>query len=384
MKVEQIYQITNEIITEVLGKEDLVQEDLSNIVDVGEEVFNADAVDRYVNKLMNVIGRMIFVDRVYRVSVPQILRDGWEYGSVLAKVSMNMPEAEENESWELQNGAVYDTQQFYQPQVSVKFYNKKVTFEVPMSYTRLQVKQSFHNAIELNSFISMIYGQVERAMTVRLDQLIMRVINSMIGDTIYSDYGTDALSSKTGVRAINLLYLYNQKFNSTLTASDALTTPEFIRFASYQMGLYADRLSRLSTLFNVGGMERFTPREYLRVALLSEFQKAAAAYLQSDTFHDLYTALPSADSVPYWQGSGTDYSFDQTSAINVKTGSGNVVEASGILGVMFDRDACGVSNLDRRVTSTWNPKAEFFSNWEKMDAGYFTDLNENFIVFFVA
>ena len=71
------------------------------------------------------------------------------------------------------------------------------------------------------------------------------------------------------------------------------------------------------------------------------------------------------------------------SAINVKTAGGKDVQAGGILAVMFDRDALGVTNLDRRVTTAYNPRGEFFTNFYKFDAGYFNDLNENFVVFYV-
>ena len=118
--------------------------------------------------------------------------------------------------------------------------------------------------------------------------------------------------------------------------------------------------------------------------MLADFKKAANVFLQSDVFHDSFTELPNADVVPYWQGSGTGYSFNDISSINITTASGNVINASGILGVMFDHDALGVTNLDRRVTTNYNPKAEFYNNWYKFDAGYFNDTNENFVVFFVA
>ena len=222
-------------------------------------------------------------------------------------------------------------------------------------------------------------------MTVKVDALIMRTINNMIGETVHSEYSAGSYGASSGVRAVNLLYLYNQRYPSAqLTAENAPTDPDFIRFAAYKMGLYSDRLSKMSTLFNVGGKERFTPVDMLHVVLLSDFAAAANVYLQSDTFHEQFTALPNAETVPYWQGSGTEYGFDSVSTINIKTASNDVVEISGILGVMFDRDALGVSNLDRRVTTNYNAKAEFFTNFYKFDAGYFNDLNENFVVFFVA
>ena len=380
MEVKQIYTLANNATSEVLGDSILLKEDLSNLVDIGTAVFNASAVDKYVKSLVNHIGKVIFVNRPYAGGAPSVLMDGWEFGSVLEKIQAELPAAQENESWELEDGQSYDPNIFYKPQVSAKFYNSKVTFEIPMSFTELQVKQSFSSAEQLNGFISMLYNAIDKAMTVKLDALIMRTINNMIGETIY-----DATQTNSAVRAVNLLTLYNTRFSSaTITAANALTTPEFIRFAALYMGLYADRMKKISSLFNVGGKARFTPSDLLHIVTLSDFQKAADVYLQSDTYHDEFTRLPQAESVPYWQGSGTGYAFADTSKIHITTSSGHDVEQGGILAVMFDRDALGVTNLDRRVTTNYNAKAEFYNNFYKFDAGYFNDLNENFVVFYIA
>lgn len=384
MQIKQIYQLMNTVTNEILGESAIVNEDLSNVVDIGTAIFNANAIDAYVKSLVNHIGKVIFVNRPYTGSAPSVLMDAWEFGSVLEKIQADIPDATENESWELENGQSYDPNIFYKPTVSAKFFNSKVTFEIPMSFTEKQVKQSFSSQEQLNGFLSMLYNSVDKAMTVKVDSLVMRTINNMIAETINNEYSAAELSSKSGVRAINLLKLYNTKFTKTLTAEASVTDPDFIRFASYMIGLYSDRLAKISTLFNVGGKPRFTSAEYMHMILLSDFAKAANVYLQSDTFHDEFTKLPSAETVPYWQGSGTSYDFDDVSGINIKTASGNTVTATGILGVMFDRDALGVSNVDRRVTTNYNPKAEFYSNWYKFDASYFNDLDENFIVFFVA
>ena len=387
MEINQIYTLMNTVTSEILGKQELVAENLSNVVDIGNEIFNANAVDAYVKSLVNHIGRVIFVNRPYVGSVPSVLMDSWEFGSVLEKIQADLPNAVENESWELTDGQSYDPNIFYKPKVSAKFFNKKVTFEVDMSFTEMQVKQSFSSVSQLNGFLSMLYNSVDKAMTIKIDSLVMRTINNMTAQTLHAEYPTADYSTKSGIRAVNLLKLYNDKFTTTLTADKAITTPEFIRFASYTMGLYVDRLSKISSLFNVGGKDRFTPKDMLHVVMLSDFQKASMAYLQSDTYHDMYTALPNAETVPYWQASGQDYSFDDVSKIHVNIesdASTAEIISSGILCVMFDRDALGVTNLNRRVTTNYNAKAEFWNNFYKFDAGYFNDLNENFVVFFVA
>lgn len=384
MLVNQIYDIMNTVTSEVLGESVVVAEDLSNIVDVGTAIFNASAIDNYVRSLVNHIGKVIFVNRPYSGNVPSVLMDGWEYGSILEKINTELPQASENESWELTDGASYDPNIFYKPTVEAKFFNKRVTFEIPMSFTERQVKESFSNAEQLNGFLSMLYNAIDKSMTVKVDALVMRTINNMIGETIISDYASSSLSSKSGVKAVNLLYLYNQRYSQSLTASNAITDPDFIRFASYEMGVYTSRMSKISSLFNIGGKDRFTPTDLLHVVMLADFKKAANVFLQSDVFHDSFTELPNAELVPYWQGSGTAYNFTDVSKIKITTASGESVETSGILSVMFDRDALGVTNLDRRVTTNYNPKAEFYNNWYKFDAGYFNDTNENFVVFFVA
>lgn len=385
MKVEQIYSIINSITSEALGESAVLQEDLSNLVDIGTQLFDNTSVDNYVRSLVDHIGKVIFVNRVYRGSVPSVLRDAWEYGAVCEKITVDLPEATENESWELQDGASYDPNIFYKPSVSAKFYNKRVTFEIPYSFTERQVRGSFSSATQMNAFLSMLENAVEKSMTVKIDELIMRGINSMIADTVYDDYAGASISSKSGVKAVNLLYLYNTDFSKSLTAADALTDEDFLKYAAYKMGMYENRMRRLSTLFNIGGKDRFTSPDLLHFVLLADFAKAADVYLQSSTFHDEYTRLPNAETVPYWQGSGQTYAFGDTSKVYVSASAGNhSVTVTGVLGVMFDRDAVGVSNLSQRTTTNYNAKAEFWSNWAKFETGLFADENENFVVFFVA
>lgn len=384
MEVKQIYEIMNNITKEMLGEETIVAEDLSNIVELGQQFESVVGLDNYVRKLPDHVGRVVFVDRKYEGRAPQILMDGWEYGSIMEKIATRIPEAVENEDWQLNDGQSYDPNVFHAPDVYGEFWNKRVTFEIDMSITRKQVKSSFDSVTQLNSFLSMILNAIETSLTVKLDALIMRTINNMIGETLYNEFPTAAYGNSSGVKAVNLLYLYNQKYSASLTAANAVTAPEFVRFAAYTMKNYIDRLKVLSNVFNIGGESRFTPNSKLHVAMLSELKNAADVFLQSDTFHNEYVALPNSDSVPFWQGSGTDYGFTSTSAIKIKTTSGHNIDASGILAVMFDRDALGVSNLDREVRTHYNEKADFWNYFYNAFAGYFNDTNENFVVFYVA
>jgi hypothetical protein len=364
MQVAQLHTLINAVTQEILGESGIVQDDLSNVVDIGKAIVDSDNVDNYVKKLVNHIGKVVFTNRLYTGGAPSVLMDSWEFGSILQKVSAELPAATANESWDLTDGDTYNQDVFYKPKVSAKFFNSKVTFEIPLSFTERQVKESFSSREQLNGFISLLTTAVENSLTVKIDALIMRTISNM--------------------KAVNLLAMYNATAGTPITAAGAVKNADFIRFATYQVGLVQDRMAKISTLFNVEGKERFTPKDLQKVVLLSDFAKASETFLASNTYNAEKVALPAHDAVPYWQGSGTKYAFTDVSTIKVKTASGDIVNASGVLGVVFDRDALGVTNLDRRVTTNYNAKAEFFTNFYKFDAGYFNDLGENFVVFYVA
>lgn len=393
MQVEQIYSIVNDITNEILGDSAVVNEDLSNVVEIGDTIANlgSAAFENYTRSLIDRIGRVVFVNRPYSGSAPSVLMDSWEYGSILEKIQAEMPEAQQNDSWELNDNYVYEQDRFKKPVVSAKFFNSKTTFETQMSFAERQVKSAFESVGQLNAFFSMIDTAIYNGQTVKTDGLVMRVINNAIANTINAEFsGGSGYAASSGVRAVNLLYLYNQAHSGATisTLAKAMTTPEFIRFAAYTMSLYQDRMRKLSTLFNIGGKARFTPADRLHFIMLNDFAKAADIYNQSDTFHEQFTRLPNAETVPYWQGSGTGYGLDSISNINVTVnaegGSTATINATGIIGVMFDRDALGVCNQDRRVTTHYNARAEFFNNWYKVDAQYFNDFNENCVVFYAA
>lgn len=379
MNVEQVYTLVNAATLEAIGDTAVISRDLTNVVDIGNAIFNASAVDKYVKSLVNHIGKVIFVNRKYSGSVPSVLMDGWEYGSVAEKIRAELPNAQISSSWDLTTNTSYDPNVFIAPTVAAKFYNNKVTFELQLSLAERQVKQSFSNATQLNSFVEMLYNEVDKKMTIATDQLIMSAIDLAIGATMDDE---SAGANTTGTKAVNLLYEYNQQFGTSLLAANALTTPEFLKFAAYRIGLYADRMTKISELFNVEGNARFTPEDLRHTVLLSDFAKAIGPYSLSPAYNEQYLKLPEAETVPFWQGSGTSYDFADVSSIDVKYDT-DTYQYDGILGIMFDRDALAVCNTDRRVTTNYNPKAEFFNNFYKFDCSYFVDLGENFVVFYV-
>ena len=389
MEINQAFTLVNQALAESVGESALISSDYSNIVDSGNAIFDNNSFDKFTGKLVDKVGRVVFVDRKYTGVLGDILRrDGWEYGAVLQKVSSKMPAATANESYELTDGASYDPNIFYKPDITVKFFNKYITFEIDRSITERQVKSAFTGPAELNAFVSMLFNEIDKSLTVAIENLSRRTLGNAVAETLYTEYNSGTtFTGASHNRAVNLLYLYNQgpnAGNTPITVAAAMTDPEFIRFASYIIGLYSDRLTEISTLFNGGAQERFTPHDRQTIILLSEFKRAADAFLQSGVYHDEYTKLPESRSVAYWQGSGLNYAFADTSKIICKTSEGNDVTATGIIGLMFDRDAAGINSMEKWVRTNINPKADFVNYFYKEKMQFYNDFNENFVVFFVA
>lgn len=375
-------------IGEALGKTEVLNEDLTNMVDVGDTIINHNKTDVFVKALTTgIIGKTVAAIRTYKGgAVPDVLRDSNEWGIVLQKITYEMPKAEENLTWELVDKKSYDTNVFRQPKVTVKYFSDFITFEIPYSITDKQLRDAFANPVAMDVFVSGLYIVVQNAMRVALDKMILSTVTNAIAETLYDAFPEADYSANSTARAVNLRKLYN----ATL-AEDAQLTPEqcwedkdFLRYASKTMSRYKKKMQNMSVLFNIEGKERFTPEEDLHFVVLADFASNIKYNLESDTWHNEIVSLPRYEEVAYWQGSGLDFSYNECSEIDVKTASGHDVSAAGIVGVLFDHDMLGVFNESMNTTTHYVASAEFTNFWAKHRARYFNDFSENMVVFFIA
>lgn len=387
MKMLQIASLVNEIAKNVVGDNaTLLTEDLSNVVAVGEEITTAIGYDNFTKTLVDRIGKVIFVERDLELDDLGIMKDNWEYGSILEKIAVEPYEAQDNPAWNLQEGDVVEQDKVTIPHLVVKFYNDDGTFEIPYTITDEQMRSAFTTPTQLGSFVSMIETIVRQSVELRVKQYQRRAINNMIGLTIKDSAMDTGASTKTTAKCVNLLKLYKDNVDSatTLTATNCIYDKDFIRFAVSEMDKYVSRIKEATKLFNIGKKLRWTPKNRLHFILLSDVKAKANIYLQSDTFHNEFTKLPEAREIAFWQGVGDDFSFADASSIDIKTTSGDNIEASGILGVMFDTDALGVNRYYEKTTAHRNEHGEFTNYWAKARMRLFNDTNENFVVFMVA
>ena len=376
MLITQTKEILTTIATEMLGPDNtIVTENLENLQDIGNELITQQNVDTYVKKLVDKIGKVVFKNRLLNSTAPSLLADSWEYGAILQKVRMKLIPAEENSAVKLVDGQSYDQNVFHQPTVSATFYSKEITFEVPISYTREQLNSSFNSVTELNGFYNLLETTVQNSLTVKTDALIMRTINYRIGKTY-----TKGLASQK----VNLLQGYNTASGKELTVANCFQDEGFLKYAIAEIKNYQDRLKLPTSVFNDKKEEAFTPAQNQKLVLLSDFKNTVDTHLIPVVQNSENLTL-SCETVPYWQGSGKTFSFADISKIDVTLDSASeTAKVGGIIGILFDDEALKVGNLSQYVTTNYNAKGDFYTNYYKEQSGFFVDLAENFVIFYVA
>ncbi len=376
--VNQIFNIVNDTAKQTFGETTITVVDTSTLVALGNEVLKSDEnTENFTNVLVDRIGRTVFSIRAYTTDNAEgMVREPFEYGCILQKIYVDLPDAKENNSWEIGKDSYTPTfAPVIKPTLKQKLFNKQATWEIDVTIPDFMFRTAFTSAIEMAVLIDAIFTAMENMMQIALEN------NKNL---TRANFIASKLHSNKPCGAINLLHLYNTLTNQTLTVDACMRDLGFLKWSTQQINLWAKRLSKMSTLFNDEGYKRFTPQSDLIVNVLQDYDSAINSYLQSDTYHNEMTKIASSYStVPYWQGSGVNYTFEDTSKIVVKIDAETTITESGILAVMYDRDAMGVTITERRGATQRNNKDEYTDYFNKATYGYFNDLSENGIVFYV-
>lgn len=376
--VNQIFNIVNDTAKQTFGETAITVVDTSTLVALGNEVLKSDEnTENFTNTLVDRIGKTIFSTRAYTTDNNEgMVREPFEYGCILQKIYVDLPDAKENNSWDI--GKENYTPTFapvIKPKLEQKLFNKQSTWEIDVTIPDFMFRTAFTSPTEMAVLIDAIFTAMENTMQIALEN------NKNL---TRANFIASKLHSNKPCGAINLLHLYNTLTNQTLTVDACMRDLGFLKWSTQQINLWAKRLSKMSTLFNDEGYKRFTPQSDLIVNVLQDYDSAINSYLQSDTYHNEMTKIASSYStVPYWQGSGLNYAFEDTSKITVKIDAETTITETGILAVVYDRDAMGVTITERRGATQRNNKDEYTDYFNKATYGYFNDLSENGIVFYV-
>lgn len=394
MRVNQISTMLNAVYGEVLGETNLFKEDLSNIVSAGQIITAStafgDNFDNYVGKIIDKVGRVIVVDRVFRKKDLGIWRDSWEYASMLEKIRCEVGNFTNNDEWVLLDGSdagadpdynstdiVDKLFKFVPPTVQSKYFNMKTTFRNKISITRKQLRSAFRSGSEMARFIAMIENRIRTKMEIGNQELERRVVTNL------------ACAAYNASNVVDLKTV----LGSNLTFAQALKDQATLRGIAETITMTRKLMEEPSKLYSITkGFMNFTPEEDSITIILTDVDNALRFNLYGSTYNEEFVKLEGYRTVPYWQGrkeSGgtadsieTRASVNATAVINGESGptTGDVA-IENLIGIVFDRDAAMICNEDPEVRSQYNADGNFTNFFYNYDCSYYNDFDENAIVF---
>lgn len=403
MKTNQIAAIVNTMKAETTGETGVVTEDLTGIVDAGKAIADKIGWEQFTNTIVDKIGRVIMVNREYDSAAPDILRRGTgiPFGSITEKIRVKLPAATNNDSWPIGEtwtpGAGWnasdkptndDANPFItvRPELEATYFNGSGTYEVDMTFPTIQMRSGFPTPVEYRWFFDTVENRIYQSKTVFKDNLTKRTINNFVGVK---------LSANNAV--VDLLAMYNAAYGQNVQPAAALYNPAFLRYAGYIMGLYRNRLRRMSRLYNMAEYDTFTPSDRLRWVVLDMFANAIETFMESDTYHNELVGLGAGYStIDSWQGNGNTTGVDfataatlnitadvpgETEPVTINTATMARGSALYVVGTMFDVEAAWQDYDNPRVTSQYNARKEQTTFFYKEDLHYCNDFAENGVVF---
>ena len=389
MKPNQIAKLLNSLDKQRTGITTILEEDLSNCVEFGKEWEQLDVENQHKNyaQLVQLVGHIEIAAREYARDLPLKPKSFIEYADVVERIYQSVPDFSEVET-SLVNGQSYDDGVYNGTDVSTIFFNERSTYKIQWSKALQGLNQSFRSADDVINFWDGVQIEVRNTIHDGNYDCQMSGLLNMIAETIYDETQGLDLANKTGIRAVNVLKIYNDKMDEAnkLTIDDVKNDPDFERFFSQIVREYVKRLSDRQTAFNMGHLKRRTPKEKMNLILIDDVLTAMDTYLYSDTKHEKYVLMPEAKTVLSWEGVKSDsglFDFRSLTEVNVKNSLGHAVKAN-VLGVLMDDDACFVASGNYRAYSKPIYSGEFINYWNYFDTKICNNKNENFVVFYVA
>ena len=369
MTTEQIYTLVNAVNAEAFGSSALSIVDTSSLISVGNTVLSSSTnTEAFLNTLAQRIGRTILRFRDYRNKLGDMVLNDFEYGAILQKIKVIMPTAEEDQMYDLVDGQAIDHYVVAKPDVNQKLFVTRTPYQFHITVQRETLKEAFLSETAMGSFIGIVFGEVRNAIEVSLENLGRITLATAIAETA----GT--------TRFIELVSEYNSLYNPS-PALDAVTCqndPDFMRYAMYRINSVMDGMQDMSVLYNNGSFETFTPKEDMRLKVISSFMRRLETVVEYAAFHDQFVR-PDIDvtTLNYWQSALTPMDV-----IIKRPSDGDNVSRNNIIALLHDRDAMGVYKIDEEVLTTpVNAAGAYYNTYWHEKQLRFVDLSENFVCF---
>ena len=366
METNQIYDIVNSTVSQAIGETALTVVDTQGLISVGDVVLSSSTnTEAFLNVLAQRIGRTIYRFRDYNNKFKDMIVSDMTMGAILQKLRIEMPEAVSDPTYSLVDGQSVDMFKVAKPKAHQKLFVTRTPYMFKITIQRETLKEAFLSVEAMGSFISLIFGEVRNAIELSLENLGRLTLAGAI-----SEVGTS--------QEIHLVTDFNAEYGESLTAQEALTNADFLRYAIFRINNIIDMIQDMSTLYCDGTLPTFTNKENMKIRVLSAFQRRLETVVEYASFHDQFTSIAGAYStINFWQSEQTPSSIDIK-----KPSTGAEVTKTGIVTVVHDRDAFGIYQIDETVaTSPLNSDALYYNqSWHEKQAR-FIDTSENIVIF---
>lgn len=378
-----IYNVLNSINAQANTGATLVKTS-TDFISYGDTILSlsSDAKDTWFSALLDRIGQTVIDNRAYRArTAVSLWRSEYEYGMAMSKLYSSMPVASTDKAW---SDPAYVSTDPFAPEVATveqRLYAKQSTWQLKRTIPMVQLKTAFLNEQAMGAFLDDLMLTVQNAMERSIENLANITRSSLIAKTYLAG----------GAKVVKLITAYYNETGQTVTAPGCLYNRDFLRFASLQIALNLDRIQHMTSIFAKSGYERFSDREFVDFAVLGLFDDSVRTYLAADTYHDKLVELPSENKyiAPFWQASGTGFGYGDISKVNLElkpessSGAGDDIklEKAGIIAIIHDKEAAGLTLDERRVTTLFNPELESTNYWFKARERYYVDDTQPAIVF---
>lgn len=378
--VNQIYQMLNNVQKMAYGEIAVAVVNTSTLVALGDAVLRSDLnKDKFVNVLFDRIGLTLVDTRVYKAQDSNVIKRDLDFGCAMQKIHVEPVEAQANPEWLIgDQNFIPEYAPVIKPDVRQKIFHDMVTYETGVTVPDNILKTAFTNEIKMASFIVAIMNALENGIELAKERATDLTRATMIAYCLKNG----------GVNAINLLPAYNATLPTG--ATPLATKAQFdndekaLAFGAKTMALTSDRLTRMNKLFNNEGFARFTPKEYQKFDVLNTFDYDIKYGVRPVVYNEKFIQIPGYSLVPYWMGSGTTYADADISAVKISDAGGTVADQSGVVGVMYDEEACGVNIFGEESAFDRNDHAHYTTHYRQMSAQYFVDTSEQCVVFYIA
>ena len=387
---QQIKTLLNDVIEDLTGQSAAIQDiDTTDLVSMGKAISSMELLEGWYGKLVNRLAKTVYFVRVYDPKrARSILRDEHEYGAFVQKVYYTAPDFVDNPEYGIPSSGSYTQHSPYDVSavvaVDAKIFGGQGTFALEIIRPVDQIRSAFLSDSEMMRFIDGIYLTIENKLKLAEEALVSTAVCTAMAADI------------NGGNVRNLLTEYNTLHEDdtgfeALTAAQALTDADFLKFASKEINQLISYMEDMSTAYNVNGYMTFTDRDNLVVEMLADAAAAFDTYASADTFHNELIALPRYEKVNKWQFTGqSGKGFDNLSSIDiihddfksVTNVTGEIAE-TGIIAFVHDIEHVAAYFGHRRSWEKYNERDDIYIHGETARKGYAVDLNANGMVFIV-